>query len=449
MQIVFASLLAFILGVFVSYLFLSRKYSSLEAENRHLSSSLEEIKKHKDELEERLLKEKEEKAALKTKLEANEKLLQEERRILQEAEEALKDAFKALSADILKDNSYMFADIAKKTIEALFVEAKGDLEKRQQAIEQVLSPISEALSKFEDRIKDLEMKRETAYRSIKEEIEKLSKRSEELRISAEKLASALRNPKIKGRWGEVALKNLVELSGLSDYCDFSEQSFLQTDEGYYKPDMVIRLPGGRFIVVDAKTPVDYYLEALEAEGESEKKKLLQKHAKSVKSHVKRLSDKSYWKKVGRSPDFVIMFMPAEAFFSAALEADRDLIEEAMRNGVIIATPTILVALLKVIALSWKEYILSENVRHLVDVGKELSDRINKFLSHFVSLGKRLEGAVKSYNDAIGSWHRRVEPTFRRFSQLCGVSKETELESLNVSVRGVLEDNKDEKTGEES
>ncbi len=427
---------AFSAGVVLSYLFFFKRFSTLSVRKKQLEETVEELKNERKRLEDELVREREERVRAQTRLSEMQRLLEEERKAISEAEKRLLDAFKALSSDVLKSNSAMFLQMAKEALDSLIIEAKGDFERRNQAIEQAISPISEALKRFEKEIKELEIKRETAYQSIREQIENLSRKSEELRMSAEKLASALGTPKVKGKWGEVALKNLVELSGLSDYCDFSEQSFITTYEGSYRPDMVIRLPGDKFVVVDAKTPVDHYLRALEVESEDEKKRYLELHAKALKDHVKRLADKSYWRKIGRSPDFVVMFLPAEAFFSAALEVDKGLIEEGVKNGVIIATPTILVALLKVIALSWREYILSENIRNLVDVGKELGERINRFLSHLGDVGKKLEGAVGAYNRAVGSWYSRVEPSFRKFGELCGVKDMKSIESIETTVKRI-------------
>ncbi len=439
---------AFAGGALLSYLFLSRKLSLLKAENTQLKALAEELKSENQRLRDELAGEREERVKAETRLTEFKRLLEEERKAVSEAEKKFLDAFKAISSDVLKANSSIFLQMAKEALDSVIVEAKGDLEKRQQAIEQIVSPVSEALRRFEKEIRELELKREAAYESIKQQIEGLSRRSEELRASAEKLASALGTPKVRGKWGEVALKNLVELSGLSDYCDFSEQSFISTVEGSFRPDMVIRLPGGKFVVVDAKTPVDNYLRAVEAQSEEERRKYLELHAKSLREHVRKLSDKSYWKKVGKSPDFVVMFLPAEAFFSAALEVDRNLIEDSVKSGVIIATPTILVALLKVIALSWKEYILSENIRRLVDVGGELAERVNRFLSHIADVGKRLEGAVDSYNRAVGSWSMRVEPSFRKFGQLCGMTEIKDVKPVDISVRKLWREG-DGQAGEES
>lgn len=334
-----------------------------------------------------------------------------------EAERRLGDTFKALSAEALRASNASFLQLAGQALEKYQEGARGDLERRQQAIGALVTPVREALGRFEAQVGEMEQKRAGAYSELREQVRSLGDAQNLLRTEASNLVRALRAPQVRGRWGEVQLKRVVELAGMAEHCDFTEQHSVDTADGRHRPDLVVRLPGGRTVVVDAKAPLSAYLEAVEATDEARRTALLVDHARQVRDHVMTLSRKSYWEQFRPTPEFVVLFLPGESFFSAALEQDRDLIEVGAERRVILATPTTLISLLKAVSYGWKQETVAANAERVAELGRELHKRVSDLAGHVARLGKHLAGSVESYNAFVGSLESRVLPTARRFREL--------------------------------
>src|SRR2546423_2829587 len=370
----------------------------------------------------------EDNARLLADLEGERRAAQERSESFKRVTEELAEKFKALSRDALKDNNQEFLNLARATLEKFQVSAKGELDQRQQAIDQLVKPLKDSLEKVDGKIGELEKARAGAYAELREQVKSLATQQLELRNETGNLVKALRTPHIRGRWGEIQLRRVVELAGMLEYCDFTEQETVATEDGRIRPDVIVRLPGNRTIVVDAQVPFEAFYESVTTADELIRVDRLKEHARLVRTHIGALSRKSYWESVQPTPEFVLLFLPGENFYSAALEQDPKLIEDGINQKVIIATPTTLIALLKAISYGWQQEQRAANADEVGKLGKELYDRLRTFLSHFSDIGKNLDRALKSYNEGVGSLEARVLVTARKFKERGAITGE-EIEAL--------------------
>jgi len=380
-------------------------------------------------------------AELNTTLELERRSAQEKLQALEQARSQLGDTFAALSLEALKNNNAEFLRLAQEKLRQFHIQAEGDLAKKEQAIEHLVTPIKELLEKTRNQIREIEHERKEAYGSISKHLESLAQTQQLLHGETRNLVQALRRPEVRGQWGELTLRRLVELAGMVQHCDFYEQEHTGTVEGAIRPDMIVRMPGGREIVVDVKTPLDAYLSAVEAADDATRRQHLERHSRKVRERVQELAGKSYWSQFKHSPDFVVLFIPGEHFLSAALDHDPALLEDALARKVILATPTSLVALLRAIAFGWNQEAITENAERIRDLGEDLYKRLATFGEHLDKIGRQLKGSVETYNKAVGSYERQVMSGARKFTEL-GISGAKPLdapEQIEQDVRRMADD----------
>jgi DNA recombination protein RmuC len=375
-------------------------------------------------------------AALTAQLEAERRSNQEKVQVIEQAEARLREAFQAMGAEALRQNSESFLMLARTSLSEMQQSTSSDLELRQQAISELVSPIRETLEKMDGTIQKVEMARVGSYESLIEQLRSMSESQRELTGRTKQLGDALRSPNVRGRWGEMQLKRVCEMAGMLDHCDFMEQVSVGNDDGRLRPDLTVRLPAGKVIVVDAKAPLLSYLSATECADEAERERLMRDHSRQVRDHMVKLGQKAYWGQFESTPEFVVMFLPGETFFSAALQYDPGLIEYGVDQHVIPASPTTLIALLRSIAYGWQQDRVAKNAEEISALGREMYARISTFSNHFDTLRRGLEKSVEAYNSAVGSLERKVLPQARRFRDLgAGTTAEINaLENIDLAMR---------------
>ena len=356
---------------------------------------------------------------------------EERARLLGDAKQALENAFKSLSAEALRSNNQQFLDLAKASLSEFQTAARGDLEKRQLAIDALVTPVKASLDKVDEKISALERARELAYGEIRQQFTQMAEVQSQLRSETTNLVKALRQPHVRGRWGEIQLRRVVEMAGMMLHCDFVEQQSAEGEDGRLRPDLIVKLPGNRQIVVDSKAPITAYMEAHEATSDDVRKVKIQLHAQLVRRHLEALAKKSYWDQFQPTPEVVVMFIPGEAFYSAALETDPDLLDSGFGQNVIIASPASLMALLKAASYGWRQESIAENAREISQLGQELHGRLSVMADHLARVGKGLSAATDGYNSAIASFETRVLVSARKFKELGATSQDAEILELRA------------------
>lgn len=396
-----AAILGLVIGWLIAHLRAQKIINELSVENVRLETEIDgELRHHDEQLEQ-----------------------------LKSAREAFSEHFAALSQAALRQNSSQFLSLAEQNLKHHQTQAQSELKQRQQAIDNMVQPIREALNKTEQQIVNIEKERKAAYSALSQQLETLAQNEIGLRQETHNLINALKRPDVRGRWGEMSLKRLAELAGMIEYCDFTEQAHTEAEGGALRPDMVVRMPDHRELIIDAKTPLDGYLAAMDAENNELRLTALKRHAKNVRERVRTLAAKNYWAQFKHSPDFVVLFVPGDQFLTGALEQDPQLLEDALGQKVVLATPSTLIALLRAVAFGWRQSVFSENAEKIRDLGEDLYKRIATLTEHFFRLGKSLNSSVEHYNKTLGSLERQLLPGARKMAEL-GIQTKKETASLN-------------------
>ncbi len=361
------------------------------------------------------------------RLEDSYKSLEEQKSLLELMKSEMSDIFRAHASAALKSSNEDFLRLASEHLGKVLAETKGKLGEHKEALEGTIKPLQEMLKRYEEQIQQIEKDRHESFGSLAQQIRSLSSMQEQLQRETSNLVTVLRRPKVSGSWGEIGLRRVVELAGMTPYCDFYEQQSVGTEAGKLRPDMIVRLPNGREIVVDAKAPVDAYLSAVSASNEEERQKAINNYISQVRNHMNNLGSKAYWDQLKKSPEFVVMYLPGESFFSAALEFDHKLIEDGTAKKVIISTPTTFIALLKAIAYGWQQDQIAKSAQEISSIGKELYDRFSIVIDHFSKIGKALKNSVEAYNDSVRSLESRFIPSVKKLKEL-GISSQKDIPS---------------------
>ena len=401
-------------------------HDSVQAELRRQSFDL---RTDRDSLLDKLTLEQQRRAIAETSAQKARENLEEQRKMLEQARGQLTDAFQAAASDALGKSSQQFLELANAKFEALRGDTAGDLELRKIAIEGLIGPLETSLSQLNERITQVESSRQEAYGELRGQLQMLAQTNKELRQETGTLVNTLKQPQVKGRWGELTLRRAVELAGMVSHCDFVEQVSIETESARLRPDMIVRLPGGKSLVVDAKVPLHGLMAAAAAENEADREQALNEHARLVRNHVQQLSAREYWKQFDASPEFVVLFVPGESFFSAALERNPTLIEDATEKRVVLASPTTLIALLRAVAYGWRQEALAENAAEISALGRMLHERLATFAEHLGDAGRGLEKANEAYSKAVRSFNTRLMPSASKFQEL-GVGTTKQIEPLD-------------------
>ncbi len=349
---------------------------------------------------------------------------------IEESRKQLENSFSVLSQQALQLNNENFLALAKEKLTQFQIQAEANLDKKEKSIETLLKPIQSALKQTEEQIQSIEKDRKESFGSLSQHLKIINETQSDLRLETQNLVQALRRPEVRGQWGELTLKRIAELAGMVDHCDFYEQQQSEANDSRMRPDMIVRMPDQRELIIDAKTPLDAYLNATQASDENTRENSLVRHARNVRERMRELSSKSYWSQFKHSPDFVVLFIPGEQFLSAALEQDPQLLEDALKNKVILATPTSIIALLRAVAFGWRQIAVAENAEKIRELGEDLYHRLATFAEHLQKLGKNLDSSVEQYNKAMGSLDRQVLSGARKFTEL-GIEKKKPIPELRI------------------
>ncbi|MEW6571448.1 MAG: DNA recombination protein RmuC [Nitrospirota bacterium] len=417
---------------------LEKRASGAEARIEELRQQVQLRESDIGKLRSELDSERQSKVEALTNLEAARKNFEEQKTLIEAMKAEMTDTFNALSSAALKSSSEDFLRLASEHLGKVVADTKGKLGEHQAAMDGMIKPLHEMLKRYDAQIRAIEESRHKAYGSLEEQLRALASTHESLQRETSNLVTALKKPQVRGRWGEMQLRRVAELSGMSMHCDFTEQQSMDTEKGRIRPDMIVHLPMDREIVVDSKVSLDAYLDAISAGTDEERKAKMERHAQQVRTHMNKLSSKEYWGQFRRSPEFVVLFIPGESFLSSALEVDNSLIEDGIQKRVIVATPTTFVALLRAIAYGWRQEQITKNAQVISELGRQLYDRISVLVQHLDNLGSSLEKAVGAYNKSVASIESRVLPSVRRFKEL-GVTGSSEIpviEQIDQSPRNL-------------